>query len=271
MRNTDNEFDIECLDDLLNIEEIFAQDNKELYYFRGQENKEWNLIPKVLRSSEFKEPKLDVNSREDLFVEIARCQHYGIPTRFLDFTKDFYISLYFACENVLRNGDCNDGCVYAVYYDARNETYIDVNLICAMTQIEKNISIQELADLFCCEKYDEEDIVCRLASFLEYGFIVEPTQLCYEAIKESNPRMYAQKGCFYIPGNKTDRPLSEGFNRTSNYARYLKILPEIADVNPYLNDTKFNYRIIIPHNLKREILDYIDQKFNINKHTLCLD
>ena len=277
-KNDYNCWIIEDLRDLAKVEEMLLNKYKTLdqIYFRGQANKEWELLPRALRKKDMKdlhEPKTTSHICEEMFLEIAKYQHYDIDvqTRFLDFTKDFFISLFFACEDVSKNNNSFDGCVYAVWYDARNESCIDLKLICELTQIKENVTIQEFADLFCTEDHDNEEIVLRLASFLDYGFMVEPSQMCYEAIKDSNPRMYAQKGCFYIPGNKTDRPLSEGFNQTSNYARYLEIMPEISSVTPYLTDEIFNYKFIIPFQIKKDILEYIDQKYGINKHTLFLD
>ena len=46
---------------------------------------------------------------EDLYEITGLAQHYGLPTRLLDWSKDIYVSLYFAClgvMNEIKKGNC---------------------------------------------------------------------------------------------------------------------------------------------------------------------
>ena len=65
-----------------------------------------NLITDMYNSSpsEFAACKSD-------FEMIAKMQHYGLPTRFIDFTKNPYIALWFACQKDANREDAN-GLVY---------------------------------------------------------------------------------------------------------------------------------------------------------------
>ena len=97
------------------------------YWFRGHGNVRWSLTPSALRYkrerdrkralqlvSEFKrvaEIKLarPPGPHEDLkWIQLA--QHYGIPTRLLDWTESATIGLYFACLNQSR--EPTDGMVF---------------------------------------------------------------------------------------------------------------------------------------------------------------
>lgn len=90
------------------------------WVFRGQSNAEWRLSTPIERSSlrsgienlyplenqileEFKRVSqhyLKPNELPNNNIEwFALIQHYGTPTRFLDFTKSPYIAAYFAFEN----------------------------------------------------------------------------------------------------------------------------------------------------------------------------
>ena len=104
-------------------------------FFRGQSSSEYKLIPSIGRL--FKEGQEDVLKQyeKEIFEDFKRkyslftdarpkndkeflflAQHYGLPTRLLDWTYNPLIALYFACCS---NMD-KDGVVYQSYEFSRN-------------------------------------------------------------------------------------------------------------------------------------------------------
>lgn len=89
------------------------------YCFRGQSDSSWEIIPKIHRIKPKKLKRYqtviletfllylfdyDKIKKTHLYTNhaiefLAMCQHYGVPTRLLDWSNDILTSLYFACEN----------------------------------------------------------------------------------------------------------------------------------------------------------------------------
>lgn len=115
------------------------------FVFRGHSNSNWKLetslqrllkqdyISKVAKCEkysidEFKSKFYLYNSGDyepKTYLEwLAMMQHYGTPTRLLDFTESPFIALYFCLENAAKDQD-EEMVIYAVDYRAINKATID--------------------------------------------------------------------------------------------------------------------------------------------------
>lgn len=121
--------------------ETIGEFNSEQAFWRGHGNAEWLLIPHVFRSDpEHPEvPKYDecalignfqvraptrshtkTPEPDDYFGWLFLAQHYGLPTRLLDWTENPLVALYFA---VLEQDEASDGCIWALWPRQLNATF----------------------------------------------------------------------------------------------------------------------------------------------------
>ncbi|WP_277234734.1 FRG domain-containing protein [Phocaeicola salanitronis] len=106
------------------IEEIIStKSDDEILFFRGHAQTDYKLKPSIGRIDGYnkhleKQLFFEFKRRYHLYTQenpkndmdvLFLAQHYGLPTRLLDWTYNPLIALYFACET-----DKDDGCVFYV-------------------------------------------------------------------------------------------------------------------------------------------------------------
>jgi len=138
----DSEVKIDSLGDFINetIRQKTRVENQEYFqWYRGHADKSWELIPKVQRrffkndeelyrreryfTNEFQARASVINFPKPQLSEFANwltlMQHYGLPTRLLDWSRSPLIALYFAVSDM--NQCEKDACIWILTPGKLNE------------------------------------------------------------------------------------------------------------------------------------------------------
>lgn len=121
------EIKIDSMDCLINqIKKLKREYGKQPIWFRGQENSRWHLIPSIQRGNLIQKENyitndfyIYVNQIEDNMPNktnyaawMSLMQHYGLPTRILDWSSSPLIACYFALEK--NRGLQEDACIWVL-------------------------------------------------------------------------------------------------------------------------------------------------------------
>ncbi len=232
-------------------------------FFRGQSNESWKIRASIEGEKE-QEYKIlaDFESRHDgsLFDLIAFVQHYRTGTRFIDFTTDKDVALYFACSENMNK----DGALFIWCYAPHKAEWYTACVLTELAQIKNDsmMSVQELSEMIL-RKYPKVnnmyketiDLNTAIVSFLDHGFMVVPP----ETAKENNLRLKRQNGCFYVCGVKFECPL-DGVARISSHAGYNMFNPHSVQIPEGLGKGNALVKIVICKELKEEILWHLEKK-----------
>jgi hypothetical protein len=252
------------------------------FIFRGQSNKEWDLATSLERSvtdyswlghdratgleteekwmlHEFKRnyhrfsnsaPNID-----DSFEWLAIMQHYGSPTRLLDFTESFFIATYFAIID-----SKSDAAVWAINRwvlrdKLKNVFSLNYNNSETLKDEVNDIHIQ-LANKFIAHKYTGNS---------------DPNSVIPLEPKTCSERLAKQQGLFLMPTNTNETFMNNiidafQINKEAIFSISFNSLINESHLKN-LSEKVFVVKFIIPKELHWEILDQL-YYMNITADTL---
>jgi hypothetical protein len=218
--------------------EKFEQYSSEAKYllncYRGQRDASWPIVAGIFRP-EFKE-LLENEKRavrdlisvhpsefatdETMFDKLVRMQHFGLPTRLLDVSRNALVALYFATEPSPLRSKPSNGKVIIFSIPRELEKYYDSDSVSCIANLA-NMTSEEKDEIYRLKesliglpedeqitKFNEDGIIKRLHQFIRseksyFQPIINPTDLLlpyYVHPKMSNRRILAQSGAFILYG-----------------------------------------------------------------------
>ena len=126
------------------IQKQINEKDKSNIYFRGHSNYIYELIPsiyrenyinnehKMFRDTLIRNPE-EFSHAKSTFEKLTIMQHYGLPTRLLDVTKNPLVALFFACENM--NNEHNPSEVIVFNPEEKDIKYYDSDTVCILSNI----------------------------------------------------------------------------------------------------------------------------------------
>ena len=243
------------------------------FLFRGMENSSYSLLPSIFRKVKTKQPygeienykylalnkEIDIlknfiqeastyiynlNSVSQKFVRwLELAQHYGVPTRLLDWSNNPLVALYFACES-----NSQEEAIVWILHRGNYVKYISKE----ENRVNNKKKIEELIE----ELLSESDVK-------EQETIMPKFPLIYTPYYFDN-RMSAQGSWFMAWGTKNDALE----NMVEEYILY-EFTRQRKQTYVYTGKSKkkFLFRFLIPKSNKQSIMRQLDH-IGINAKTL---
>ncbi len=190
----------ETLSEILSIlTERVTTDNRLLWY-RGQSCATWGVQPSVQRNySSTDERSLTNRFRARARIRqhaspdysnfgawLSLMQHYGLPTRLLDWSRSAFVALYFAVEK-WRDHPASDACIWILEPHRLNKAELEEKIT---PSIDAEMCREHLKPAFTHRSKETNKLIAVMAA-------------------ESDFRMFVQQGCFTIHsyrGHIDERP-----------------------------------------------------------------
>ena len=191
---------------------------------------------------------------------LSLMQHYGAPTRLLDFTYSFFIAAYFAVEN-----PCKKSCPHAIWAvrnkwiaqegvellnkgfkllncDEKDTDYLRIEQNNCKWKFEQEWELQKpFFESLLNLRHEEQNPIDRSQNILPCVFPVNTMKL--------NERSTIQQGVFLCPGN-VRKPFEENLKKLHGFDKPKNLV-----------------KLVIPHNLRIEVLKKL-HSMNINRASL---
>lgn len=203
------------------------------------ENMEFNLLYQFKKHA-----TAYLNGNLDILDIVAYAQHFGLPTRLIDWTRNPFVALYFAIYKSIDSIP-----VYIFYTNLKEQTLINRSYagIRAIDQqngsefiseyrmfIESLSNREELKNIVNFRRSDLQSIG------IEDESIVNNKGIIFFECNSSNPRLIAQQGLFSIPISIMNDNAKNEILENADYIKIVLDYEEKQELLKYLRNMNYN-------------------------------
>lgn len=253
----------------------------EQLFFRGHANPNYILLPSVMRTKFWKinesimYNELIVNCPEDFkkcrthLETLVEMQHYGLPTRLLDITRNPLVALYFACEEqfdsygeiVLISTD-----IQSIKYPQSDTVSILASL--PLFSVDKQKEFFDLANDSSINNKEFNQLVPRLLHEVRLEKPAFQAEIRKEDLLNSfivyalknNNRIVKQDGAFILCGLLNESSSLDKFRFRNKGKIVILMVDKKEEILKQLDNFSINHATLFPE--IECVSEYIKDKFN---------
>lgn len=270
---------IESLTDLNQYLNLKKPETQKLF-FRGHANANYILQPSILRKHHWEQNEsrmyneLIIECPDDFenchthLEKLVKMQHYGLPTRLLDITRNPLVALYFACES--QHESCGEVIIIAVDENKIKYPQSDIVSILASLPGLSHEKICRLHKLVIENAVSNEEFNKQASMLIQEVRIEKPafkpeinpkdifdSYIVY-ALK-NNKRIVKQDGAFILNGLTGDSNSLSKFYRVIDGKRDVLLVRDKKNILKELESLSINKATLFPE-IER-VSEYIKDKY----------
>lgn len=274
--------DLHFLSSVSEIGALVSNLNKgnKMMFFRGHADPNYILQPSILRTSRLRKNEsrlyheILINCPDEFekcythLEKLVKMQHYGLPTRLLDITRNLLVALYFACESHLETY----GELVLLSTENHNIKYPQSDIVSLLASLPV-FSYNEQQELFCLAS---DSNVSDLDFNKSAGRLIQEIQLekpafqaevkkndilnsCIVFALKNNERIVKQDGAFILCGLSDDVGFLEKFRYKEHGKKVVIIIEKKKEILEQLESYSINRASLFPE--IECVAEYLREKY----------